>query len=396
MTERDDRFNSIRGHVQDAHDKLHLLDEAQREAHAAELTRLEEVIAYAALVLDATDPNLISTSAFTAIQSAASNISGNPLAALQSGGAQADALLDAIALLPSARGRDMEQQAKDAAATFQRSASQRLSSVDSRLGGVRRRLETLEAAVDARATELQQQIEQRAAGFEPRVAEAEQTVVTQRQAFDQLMTQQSSAFTKWQEERSAEFQEALEGFRTELARTEHETAREVEERVSEIRRMEHESAQLVGAIGLAGTAERYSEEAREQCRVANRFRTLTIIFALAAVAVAIVAAVREEQSAEALAAKLAVSLILAGLAAYSARQSGRHRAREEHSRSLQLELTAFSPFIEPLSPEQREEERVIMTRKTFGKTTPPQAAEEEPGPAPLSALLRRREQEAGP
>jgi hypothetical protein len=85
-----------------------------------------------------------------------------------------------------------------------------------------------------------------------------------------------------------------------------------------------------------------------------------------------------------------VSAILGGIAAYLARQSGRHRRREEHARSLQLDLTAFSPFIEPLSPEQQEEERVIMTRKTFGKTTAPGASDEEPGPAPLSFLLQRK------
>lgn len=36
-----------------------------------------------------------------------------------------------------------------------------------------------------------------------------------------------------------------------------------------------------------------------------------------------------------------------------------------------------------------------MTRKTFGKTTVTKAHEEDPGPAPISALLRRdREPEA--
>src|SRR5205085_3759531 len=99
------------------------------------------------------------------------------------------------------------------------------------------------------------------------------------------------------------------------------------------------------------------------------------------------------ESNQSLTSKLAVSVILGGLSAYLARQSGRHRRREEHARSLQLELTAFSPFIEPLSPEQQEEERVIMTRKTFGKTTAAEASEEEPGPAPLSFLLQRRQKQ---
>ena len=32
-----------------------------------------------------------------------------------------------------------------------------------------------------------------------------------------------------------------------------------------------------------------------------------------------------------------------------------------------------------------------MTRKTFGKTTATKAHEEDPGPNPLSAVLRRKE-----
>ena len=85
---------------------------------------------------------------------------------------------------------------------------------------------------------------------------------------------------------------------------------------------------------------------------------------------------------------------MGGVATYAGRQSSNHRHREERARDLQLELTAFSPFIEPLSSEQQEEERVIMTRKTFGKTTVARAAQEEPGPMPLSFALRRREKEA--
>lgn len=98
--------------------------------------------------------------------------------------------------------------------------------------------------------------------------------------------------------------------------------------------------------------------------------------------------------AETFTGKLALSIILGGIATYAARQSANHRRREERARDLQLELTAFAPFIEPLSAEQQEEERVIMTRKTFGKTTTAEKQAEEPGPTALSLLLRRKAEEA--
>jgi hypothetical protein len=126
--------------------------------------------------------------------------------------------------------------------------------------------------------------------------------------------------------------------------------------------------------------------------VADWLRLFTILLGLGAVGLAVWAALRHGDTSQAVATKLAVALLLAGVAGYTARQSGRHRNREEHARALQLELTAFSPFIEPLEPEQREEERVRMTRRTFGNLSAVQP-EEEQGPTALSLLMRRKEKE---
>ena len=119
-------------------------------------------------------------------------------------------------------------------------------------------------------------------------------------------------------------------------------------------------------------------------------RWLTIALALGAVGAALYAVIEGEQGTQSLGAKLAVSIALGAVAAWTANQSARHRRREEHARALQLELTAFAPFIEPLIPEQREEERVRMTRKTFGRAA---GAEPEPddeiSPSAVSVVLQR-------
>jgi hypothetical protein len=389
MSERQDRLKNIREHVKDAHDELHLLDE-EGKSYQSELKRLDEVLAYAAVVLDATDAELLSTSAFQAIQTAASNISHHASTALQNAESYGDALLDAVALLPVARGRDVEQQVKDAAANFQRAAKQRLHALEEHVKKARREVSGLSPTIEARSAEIKAAIEDQAGTFESKLAELEAAIAAHQQALDEQLTRQSQAFTEAQEERAGAFQEVVERAQGQLRQIHQQAQDEVEVRVAEIRRMEEDSARLVGAIGLAGTAERYSEEARDQNETANTFRWLAVLVALGAVAMAVVASLHHDQTTQSLTAKLAVSAILGGLSAYLARQSGRHRQREEHARSLQLELTAFSPFIEPLSPEQQEEERVIMTRKTFGKTTAPDASEEEPGPAPLSFLLQRR------
>jgi len=397
MSEREDRLDNAREHVKDAHNELYALPEEERNANAAALERLDKSIGYATIVLDATDADLLTANAATAIVNAAYAIGTGTSTALQSADSYGDALLDAVALVPAARDRDLEQQVKDAAATFQRSAGQRLSTLNDDLGGLATKLGGLKTEIDANSAKFTAEVTEQAFEFETKLTELDETITGQRLALDQLMTQQTKAFAETQEEQATDFGEALEKFRAQLATIHQQAQDEVDQRVAEIRRMEEESSRLVGAIGLAGTAERYSVEAKEQRKAAFWLQVAAIVVALGAVPMAIVASLNHDQSTQHLVAKLAVSAILGGLAAYLARQSGRHRRREEHARSLQLELTAFSPFIEPLSPEQQEEERVIMTRKTFGKTTAPGASDEEPGPAPLSFLLqkRRKQLEAG-
>ena len=344
MADYEHRLKHIRGHVKDAYDELHALPAEERAAYETGLARLDEVVAHAGVVLDATDARLISTTAFTSIQSAASTISNDPRAALEAADACADALLDSVALLPVQieHREDVDAEAK--------------------------RLHALRSELDAWTADMRRQSEKQAA-MDKKLAEVEQTITA----------------------RSAECHAGIDGFRSELARAQQLAFDEVEERVAEIRGMVQENAKLVDTLALAGTTELYREQGHRQRRAAGILRGLTVLAALGAVAVAGMATVATEPTAESLIATLFASLLLAGLAAYFAGQSAWHRAREGQASALELELAAFSPFIESLTPEQREEERVVMTRKLFGRTAPP--APSEGDHAPLSFLLRRRHRE---
>lgn len=360
------------------------------------------VFAYSRVVLETSDGALLSDQAFQLISNALAQFSGAPAQAAQSADPFSSALIDAVGALPVARDRPVEQAVKDAAANFQRAAQQRLNVFEQDVTEARDELETLKTTIDTRKAELATVIDERKgeiateieslqAAFEEKLTSFEAQLESEKATLATLRTSQTTAFDAAEEQRSALAKERLAKADAELEQLQKSAKAEVEARVAEIRRMEAESAQLVGAIGLAGTAERYGEEVDDQKRVANFWRWVTVVLALLAVGAVIIAVAEKHPVAETFAGKLALSAILGGIATYAARQSAYHRRREQQARDLQLELTAFAPFIEPLSADQQEEERVIMTRKTFGKTTDVEKHAEEPGPTPLSFLLRRKE-----
>lgn len=375
MADHQHRLERIRGHFKDAREELYALPAEEREGYEGGLARLDEVIAYADVVLGATDAGLISTNAFTLVQSAAASISNDPQAALGDAETHADALLDALALLPGAH-----------------ESPQRFEALRAEVDAEVERLHAFRSEVDRWTSDVKRQFDDQAA-MDKRLAEVEQRIAKHRRALDDQTARQTKVFAESEQQRAAEFEAQLEGFRTELARAQVQALEEVDERAAEIRRMESECATFVETIALGGTSELYRRQGRRQRLAAEILRGMTVLAALGAVALALLATSETEPAAESLIAILFASLLLAGLAAYLARQSARHRAREEHAAALQFELAAFGPFIEGLTPEQREEERVILARKIFGNGTPSTPEENH---APRSFLLRHRRTEAAP
>lgn len=377
MTDSDDRRERLRVAIAGAQQALDgLSEESIDEVTAAGRERLRHVLAYAQLVGAATDPLLITDTAINELEAAASTISADPQAAAQSPDAYATRVIDATLRLPVAQGRDIEQSLRDTAATFERNASERLEALGQRHAEIDKKLDEADAKADA---------------IQQRIAELETSLTANRTELDTMLQRHSGEFTAAQEARATEFQGELHSVRDALNEFQETARKEVESHVAEIRRMEEESAALVGAIGLAGTAERYGEEVEQQRAAADRMRLLTIVLALGALVVGLYAAFVGDHEAATVISKLAVTAVLGGLAAYTASQSGRHRRREERARAVQLELTAFAPFVEPLDPAQREEERVVMTRRTFGRAISPEGTPWDPGPSPISFLLRRRQ-----
>lgn len=134
--------------------------------------------------------------------------------------------------------------------------------------------------------------------------------------------------------------------------------------------MRNESAELVGSIGVTGTAERYKDEAESQRDTANDWRWIAVITGALAVLVALWAAATAGPDSDDIlpfVGKLAIGAALGGLATYSAKQSGRHRDREETAKSVQLDLAAFNAFVQPLEKKEQDAERKELGRRIFGQ-----------------------------
>jgi hypothetical protein len=370
MTEVDTRQADLLSAVDGALSALSNLDDEARESAGGGVETLERVLSFTRTVVVQTDGELIPDAAYTAIINTGNQIAGSPMATVATARACSDQLLTGSALLPAARDRAVEQAVREAAANFQRSAAQRLNTIEAEAtqvhGKISQELTTLREQVGAASATSTQEIDAHATAFDTKLTEIEAAIATQQQRLDAMLDRQNATFAEKQEERSAAFDTDVAAAREAVAEMLEAAKGEVDDRVSEIRRMEEESSGLVASIGLGGTAERYGDEATAQKSVADTFRRLTVVLALGAVGMAVFAVVHHANENSIVLAKLGVSAVLGGLATYTAKQSGRHRKREERARNLQLELTAFAPFIEPLPEPIKELERVLMTRKTFG------------------------------
>jgi hypothetical protein len=140
--------------------------------------------------------------------------------------------------------------------------------------------------------------------------------------------------------------------------------------VDDLSRMRSEAAGLVGAVSAASTANHFRDDAKGERKAYWVLLTVTLLFLGAAVVFAGLAASESEAEVRQLLAKLGVSGALLGLGVFTGAQARDHRGRDKGSRDKELDMRAFGPFIEPLPPKEQVRERILMTRRSFGRVEP--------------------------
>jgi hypothetical protein len=382
----DDRVDVLRQQVADAAGALDAVSQDQREPYKEHVERLEHVLAYAALVIERTDAELVSDAALNELSAPLTAITADPGATPPNAAGWGNQLLDAAARFPASRDRELEQRLRKVVANFKTSAQQRLVGLDNQVTEAQSRIQALDADIDGKTQGVTETLDGISTNFQQRLDDLEVSAASFRESIDQVATQQTEAFNETQTSRDTEFRERLDAEQQEVSALIEASRTRVEEEIAEIQRIASDMGQLSGAYALAATAESFGKEAEAQQKIANTLRLTSLISAVLAVVLAFIVTLQHHPDNSTFAGKLAVSVLIGAIATYLAKQSGRHRRREERARSLQLELTAFSPFIEPLPEDRQVDERVLMTRRTFrGGSLDPE--EDEQGPMPLDHAL---------
>lgn len=373
----DPRLDALTALADDAISALQGLDETQRAQRPEDLERLEQVLAYTGVVLSQTDAALLTDALHQQLANRFGEIKNNPEATAANPEASSTELLTATSQLPPATGRVLDQEMREAAATFKRSASQRLNGLRSEIDAAEQSLNEAQSAFETRGAEIESSVATRSTEFETKLSEIESSANAARQRVDEISASQEQAFERESEERKATADKAL-----------NDLTSSGEERVQQVlvalEQMKRDAEGLLGAVGEATTANHFGNDAKRQFWTFVAFIALTALAACGAVAIGIWAASQPDIPAERFAGKLAVSGVLGTLAAYFARQAGHYRDREQRSKTIELELRAFGPFIEPLPGPEQIRERTIMTRRTFGSDRQEKEAEEKFGVEPIT------------
>jgi hypothetical protein len=176
-----------------------------------------------------------------------------------------DNLLTRVARLPAARERNFEQRAKDAAATFQRSARVRLSSLEREFESAKTEAAEIREQVQqigndsaeqssVRLDELRQAITDADMQFKERLQTYETNLETERQESLKLRAEQAEVFEQAQKDRAVRADEST-------AEVEKEMRERADQVVLSLESSAQRAAGLVDLVATSSTAGAFSKEA---------------------------------------------------------------------------------------------------------------------------------------
>ena len=333
-------------------------DQANAQTPEATLSRLDAVSDYVRGLLTTVEPALVSQQTLAQVAAGLEQVAQlvatlpGDLSQVAQVDAQLDAVLVAAAPLAAATPlpQDLVRRVTPALGRALQSKARSLQRTTEKLGADltsldERRLEA-ERATTASDEERRQQLEAQA-------SEVETAVELQQQRVEQLVPEFEAKFAEDQETRQQDFEERKASLEANIDELGKDLKARSETILGEVESRRADVEKLYRVITDTGTAGAFNENADAQEKEANKWRWIAFGLGLLtlglAVGTVVASLLLKHFGTGPTVGGVLVSVAAGGLTAYTARQSGHHRDREEHYRQLELELTAFGPFVRDLS-----------------------------------------------
>ncbi len=139
--------------------------------------------------------------------------------------------------------------------------------------------------------------------------------------------------------------------------------------ISVLETKKEEASDLVQIIGNIGITGNYQKIANQEKLAADKWRNIALLLMVvmvAAIVSTIFVSVENGFDWKLSLFRLMAAFVLLIPATYAAKESGKHRALENHNRKAELELASLDPYLEKLPEEKRNQIKENLTEKFFG------------------------------
>ncbi len=299
----------------------------------------------------------------------------------------------------------------EAAATYRSSMERALEQVQSLVAKTRIDAEGLTQRVAELAAEVQTErgrLTALTSDYQSQFSAAQESRATQ---FADLLTTRQREFGDAQASRQSRFDELVADYVRRLAEQDAESTRRrnelqqtaevavsaieadyrkaAETVLGEVQAHKRDVEALVGVIGNLGVTHGYQKAADSARNATWLWQGLTLVgFAIVILFAffAFLPAIQDEFSWERFAGRVVLTLAVSVFAAYSASQADRYMEAERRNRKLALELEALGPYLAPLPEDKRQEFRLAVGDRTFGREEPSFARKGRSPATPIDLL----------
>ncbi len=387
----------------------------------AEILHLRKVYKRAILTLDNSDPELVTPAMLNGLQNAVDRLVGtinSQKEAVNSGSPIDWAAVDTDVVIDALNGwprlpADVDVQSFVADSESAVSVASRL------IDAVAERSEATAVAVEARLTSISNAANEELAALQLRNSELESRIVAQVELIGQQLPRLENAITNQGEQfgiaevqRRADEEAALNELKVEktalIDSLKVEADRSIqgsdedaqallegvrnksESAISRLEALGEQAREIVGVIARTGMAGGYQIQADRERGDADRWRKISVGFAIIAAAVlagvVVWSGIEHHPTWPVVVGRLLLAGGLGGISAYAARQSAEHRKRADKARTLQLALASIGPYLEALDDGERRKVLEVFAYVFFAIPEAEAANDTESGPSLLSTI----------